>query len=88
MELLFENETNDFKCYYYKVNFNLPTNQLSLKFSIQISKNNQKNNKILVYNTNTLTWNLILEDNTRYGLYFNKEEISNKYLQNIYKLFL
>ena len=88
MELLFEIENNDYKCYYYKVNFNLHNNQSPFKFSIQISKNSQKNNKILVFNPNILTWNLILEDNTKYGIYYNKEEITNKYLQNVYKLFL
>ena len=46
MEFLFENETTDFKCYYYKVNFNPQTNIHTYKISVYISKTQNKNNKV------------------------------------------
>ena len=50
MEFLFENETTDYKCYYYKVNFNPQTNTHIFKISMHISKTQNKNNKVYKYN--------------------------------------
>ena len=90
MEFLFETETTDFKCYYYKVNFNPQTNIHTYKISVYISKTQNKNNKVLLFNPTKLSWSNLFEDNTKSSssLYFNKDEIINGYMQKAYRIII
>jgi len=89
MEFLFENETTDYKCYYYKINFNPQTNTHIFKISMHISKTQNKNNKVLLFNHTKLSWTILFEDNTKYNsLYFNKDEVVNNYMQKAYRILL